>query len=76
VAGIGRKRYAGDGGLATATGRRGPIDLAVDAAGNLLITDTEGPLHEGDGLGANERVLKLFGAAAPGLIAGRPFPKP
>jgi hypothetical protein len=75
VAGIGRQRYAGDGTLATTTGLRGPIGLAVDAAGNLLIADTA-VLHETDGLGNNERVLKVVGAAAPGLIAGEPFPNP
>jgi hypothetical protein len=63
VAGTGKQRYAGDGGLATATGLAGPIGLAVDAVGNLLFTD---------GL----RVLKVFGVAAPGLIAGEPFPIP
>jgi sugar lactone lactonase YvrE len=73
VAGMGRQRYAGDGTLAMATGLLGPLGLAVDAAGNLLITDSEA-MHEG--LGPNERVLKLFGVAAPGLIAGEPFPSP
>jgi hypothetical protein len=63
VAGTGKQRYAGDGGLATATGLAGPIGLAVDATGNLLFTD---------GL----RVLKVSGAAAPGLIAGELFPSP
>jgi hypothetical protein len=37
--------------------------LAVDAAGNPLIVDSE-------------RVLKLFSVGAPGLIAGKPFPTP
>jgi len=73
VAGIGNKRYAGDGVLATATGLRGPNGLAVDAVGNLLIAESAA-VH--DGLGPNERVLKLFGVAAPGLIAGEPFPIP
>jgi sugar lactone lactonase YvrE len=73
VAGSGNKRYAGDGVLATATGLRGPHGLAVDAVGNLLITDHA---LDGDGLGPNERVLKVFGVAAPGLIAGEPFPSP
>jgi hypothetical protein len=58
--------------LATATALRGPLNLAVDAAGNLLISD--GGYGRTDGLGANERVLKVFGAAAPGLLAGKPFP--
>jgi len=65
VAGNGTDRYAGDGVLATATGLDWPKGLAVDAVGNLLISDNGG-----------ERVLKLFGVAAPGLIAGEPFPSP
>jgi hypothetical protein len=78
VAGMGRKPYAGDGVLATATGLRGPVAVAVDAAGNLLISDTgNGAIGaETDGLGYNERILKVFGAAAPGLLAGQPFPAP
>jgi hypothetical protein len=65
VAGNGSSRYAADGVLATATGLGWPAGLAVDAAGNLLFADYDG-----------RRVLKLFGAAAPGLIAGEPFPSP
>jgi sugar lactone lactonase YvrE len=65
VAGNGKSRYAGDGVLATATGLGWPAGLAVDGAGNLLIADYDG-----------QRVLKLFGVAAPGLIAGEPFPSP
>jgi glucose/arabinose dehydrogenase len=74
VAGRGKSRYVGDGVPATATGLRNPVGLAVDAAGNLLICDT-GHMHEEDGLGYDERVLKVFGVAAPGLLAGLPFPK-
>jgi DNA-binding beta-propeller fold protein YncE len=72
VAGNGGQRYAGDGVQATATGLRGPIGLAVDAAGNLLFTDSA----QRNALGPNERALKVFGVAAPGLIAGQPFPNP
>jgi sugar lactone lactonase YvrE len=76
VAGTGKNPYAGDGVLATATGLRGPDNLAVDAAGNLLFTDS-GRENATDGLGLlNERALKVFGVAAPGLLAGMPFPKP
>jgi len=76
MAGTGKNPYAGDGVLATTTGLRGPIGVAVDAAGNLLVTDSERYFHEADGLGSyNERVLKVFGVAAPGLLAGLPFPK-
>ena len=74
VAGSGRKNYAGDGGLATETGLRGPQGLAIDAVGNLLITDS-GYNHDSDGLPDDERVLKVFGVAAPGLLAGMAFPR-
>ena len=63
VVGNGTTRYGGDGGPATTTGVDGPHGMAVDAAGNLLIT-------------VRDRVLKVFGVAAPGLIAGQPFPSP
>jgi DNA-binding beta-propeller fold protein YncE len=63
VAGIGRQGYAIEGAAATATGLLQPIGLAVDAAGNLLIAD-------------GDRVLKVVGVAAPGLIAGEPLPNP
>jgi sugar lactone lactonase YvrE len=75
VAGTGMNPYAGDGVPAATTGLRGPAGVAVDAAGNLLISDT-GYINGDDGLGYNERVLKVFGVAAPGLVAGMPFPKP
>jgi DNA-binding beta-propeller fold protein YncE len=74
VAGIGQEEYAGDGGLATDTGLRGPEGLAIDPAGNLLIADSSA-FHEGDGLPDNERALKVVGVAAPGLIAGTAFPR-
>jgi sugar lactone lactonase YvrE len=62
VAGGGTKGYV-DGALATATRLGGPFNLAVDAAGNLLIAD-------------HERILKVYGVAAPGLLAGQLFPSP
>jgi hypothetical protein len=71
VAGIGSQRSVGDVALATATGLRGPLGLAVDRFGNLLIADSS-RLHGG----ASERVFKVFGVAAPGLIGGEPFPSP
>jgi hypothetical protein len=74
VAGKGKEPYAGDGGLATETGLRGPIGLAIDAEDNLLISDSD-YFHGGGGLPTNERVLKVFGVAAPGLLAGRAFPQ-
>jgi poly(3-hydroxybutyrate) depolymerase/sugar lactone lactonase YvrE len=42
-----------------------PSGIAVDRAGNLLIAD---PI--------NHRVWKVPGVAAPGLLAGQPFPNP
>jgi NHL repeat-containing protein len=74
VAGTGKNPYAGDGVLATATGLHGPAAVGVDAAGNLLICDTGQIGADAGGLGTNERVLKVFGVAAPGLLAGLPFP--
>jgi hypothetical protein len=71
VAGNGTTKYAGDGGLATDTGLRGPTGLAIDAAGNLLISGRAWP----PGAPHDERVLKVFGVAAPGLIAGKAFPQ-
>jgi hypothetical protein len=76
VAGNGVRGFSGDGVQATATGLRGPEGMAVDAAGNLLICDSGSEHHEVDRLGYGERVLKVFGVAAPGLLAGKPFPRP
>jgi DNA-binding beta-propeller fold protein YncE len=78
VAGTGQGQLSGVGGPAASAGLRGPVGLAVDAAGNLFITDTAWPdQHLGRGHEpANEHVLEVVGVAAPGLIAGKPFPKP
>jgi sugar lactone lactonase YvrE len=75
VAGIGKKPYAGDGARATETGLKGPIGLAIDPLGNLFIADSD-IFHESDGLPASDRVLTVFGEAAPGLLAGIPVPMP
>jgi sugar lactone lactonase YvrE len=72
VAGNGMKSYAGDGVPATETGLRGPNGLAIDGQGNLFISDVR---DHSDGLAPNARVLKVFGVAAPGLLAGMPFPR-
>jgi hypothetical protein len=75
IAGNGTPHYTGEGGPATATGLRGPHELAIDAAGDLYLADSQG--YGGDGVDApNERILKIIGVAAPGLLAGRPFPAP
>jgi sugar lactone lactonase YvrE len=75
VAGNNLVVFSGEGGPATEAGLRGPLGLAVDASGNLFISDSGSVTGRQDGLGEGERVLKVVGVAAPGLIAGKPFPK-
>jgi hypothetical protein len=55
--------FSGDGGPAHQARLHNPHFVAVDPNGNLLITDS-----------TNQRVRKVFGVAAPGLLAGQPFP--
>jgi sugar lactone lactonase YvrE len=71
VAGNGKGGYGGDGGLATETGLGDPLHLVIDPVGNLLISETS---YFG-GAPNSDRVLKVFGVAAPGLIAGKAFPQ-
>jgi sugar lactone lactonase YvrE len=52
--------FAGDGGPATAARLWGPFGVAIDAAGNLLLSDP-----------GNFRIRKVIGIAAPGLMAGQ-----
>jgi sugar lactone lactonase YvrE len=52
--------YAGDGGPATQARLWGPSSVTIDAAGNLIFADQ-----------VNNRVRKVIGVAAPGLIAGQ-----
>jgi DNA-binding beta-propeller fold protein YncE len=50
-------------GVAASPGPYYPASVAIDRAGNLLIADP-----------FNHRIWKVPGLAAPGLIAGQPFP--
>jgi poly(3-hydroxybutyrate) depolymerase/sugar lactone lactonase YvrE len=61
---IGGEPGAGSGG-ALAIPLHYPAGVAVDQAGDVLVAD---PFHH--------RVWKVSGVAAPGLIAGKPFPVP
>lgn len=70
--GAARLAYSGEGGPATSARLVGPFRVAIDAAGNLYILDST---ILGNGPANNERVLKVHGVAAPGLVAGRPFPR-
>jgi sugar lactone lactonase YvrE len=74
IAGNEKRTFSGAGGPATTAGLRGPTGLVVDAAGNLFLADSGA--FKGDELGDDERILKVIAVAAPGLIAGQPFPKP
>jgi sugar lactone lactonase YvrE len=75
VAGNGTNHLAGSGPRATAAGLEGPYGVAVDATGDLLIADSATFTYDPTNWPNAERVLKVSGVAAPGLIAGRPFPR-
>jgi sugar lactone lactonase YvrE len=68
VAGGGPHWPSEEGSLATATELRSPTGIAVDAAGNLFVSDSS--LW---GRGGRDWIVKVFGIAAPGLIGGRPL---
>lgn len=59
AAGTGTAGFAGDGGAATAAALNGPIDVAVDAAGNFYIADR-----------ANQRVRKVSRTGVITTVAG------
>jgi DNA-binding beta-propeller fold protein YncE len=75
VAGTGKPGFSGEGGPAASADLRGPLGVAVDPRGNLWISDSAYASGlKNDNLPLNERVLKIVGVAAPGLLAGQPFP--
>lgn len=59
VAGTGEASFSGDGGLATSATLNRPVDVAVDAAGNLFIADNN-----------NRRVRKVTPAGVITTVAG------
>jgi hypothetical protein len=62
VAGNGSMVFSGDGGPATGAGLFGPIGLAIDTNGNLLIVDS-----------GNNRIRRAEGIAA---VVSTPTPTP
>ncbi len=59
VAGTGTYGFSGDGGPATAAQLRSPTDVAIDAAGNLYIADSE-----------NHRIRRVDAAGNIATVAG------
>jgi sugar lactone lactonase YvrE len=74
VVGNGDLSFKENGVAASGTGLRGPWAIGVDARGDLFFVDTAygKPAKPGPG----ERILKISGLAAPGLLAGRSFQSP
>ena len=65
IAGIGPKGYLGDGGPAKSAAFNGPKELAVDAAGNIWIVDTENhAIRFIDA--ATQRIGTVAGTGSPG----------
>jgi sugar lactone lactonase YvrE len=71
VAGGGTASPTAEGAPATTVALKALTGIAVDAAGNLYISDSS--LF---GSGRRDWVLKVSGVAAPGLIGSQPFPQP
>jgi sugar lactone lactonase YvrE len=71
VAGGGAASPSVEGAPATSVALRALTGIAVDAAGNLYISDSSLL-----GSGSRDWVFKVFGVAAPGLIGSQPFPQP
>jgi DNA-binding beta-propeller fold protein YncE len=72
IAGNGSVRFSGAQGLATQIGLSSPYSVAVDAKGDLLISHST--FDYASMRPSKEFILKVFAVAAPGLVAGRPFP--
>jgi predicted amidohydrolase len=72
VAGGGTAGPSPAGAPATSVALQEVTGIALDAAGSLYIAESSAFVSNGGG----DRIYKVVGAGAPGLIAGQPFPPP
>jgi sugar lactone lactonase YvrE len=71
VAGGGTGKPSLDGAPATAVALRTLAGIALDAHGNLYVTESSF-----DASGGRDYIYKVSGIAAPGLVGSQPFPQP
>ena len=74
VAGTGAAGFSGDGEAAADAQLNNPSDVAVDAAGNIYIADTDN--HRIRKVGADRKISTVAGTGESGIIGSRDFNGP